>query len=243
MPAILLLLLLLSVLASSCALVGTDEAASEEAPAPQALGDGLREVAERRQAIDEEVDQALALLRRADEAVARARRAPLVDQGLEEGVEVRAELADLTPDDLRADLRELASRIDETRGVVAALRATLRDDEVWEHAYLDAQDAILRTVREHAAAGDALLQLVDRHRPTYDAALERLEAVAQERDELEDEAAAADEVDDLLADIREPLGLAQDELAEFRDRRRATGRQVNEATADAATVRDRRAGG
>jgi chromosome segregation ATPase len=237
-----LLLLLLSALTASCALVGADRAAPDAAASPAQLGEAISSVSERRRAADEEVDRALGALRRADEAIARARRAPLVAQGLEEGLEVREELADLAPDRARDELRDLAGSIDAARTLVATLQASTPEDAAWRHRYLAAQDEVLRNLREHAAAGDALLQLVDRHRVTYDAALEVFEEIAEEREDHDDRS-AADAVDEALDGFREPLRLAREELAEYQDRRRETGRRVNEAAADAATILDQRTDG
>jgi chromosome segregation ATPase len=236
------LLLLLSVLTASCALAGSGQAASETTGSPADLREAVSGIAERRQAIDEEVDGALGALRQADDAIARARRAPLVARGLTEGAEVREELADLDPGEVRDELRELAATIDEARTLVADLTAATPEDATWRHRYLAAQDEVLRALRGHAAAGDALLQLVDRHRGTYDAVLEALEDIAGEREERDDEA-VADAVDEALDGVRAPLRLAREELAEYQDRRRETGRRVNEAAADAATVLDQRTGG
>jgi chromosome segregation ATPase len=235
------LLLLLSVLTASCALVGSGQTAAPDAAAsPAQLRELISDIAERRQAVDEDVDRALGALRRADDAIARARRAPLVARGLTEGVEIRGELADLAPEESRGELRELAGGVDEARALVADLQASTPEDAAWRHRYLAAQDGVLRAVREHAAAGDALLQLVDRHRAAYDAALEEFEDIAEEE---HDDRAAADAVEEALAGIREPLRLAREELAEYQDRRRETGRRVNEAAADAATVLEQRTGG
>jgi hypothetical protein len=241
MPVI--LLLMLSVLATSCALLSDEPNSSEGAPTTSELGETMREVAERRQEADDEVTRALAVLRRADDALAHARRAPLVDQGLEEGREAGEELAELAPDEVRTQLRDLARRIDEARGLVARLRESTGDEATWRHRYLGSQDALLQALREHAAANDALLQLVQRHRESYETALAALEEVAEAREELEDEAAAAAAVDEALGAVDGPLRLGREELGEYRDRRRATGRRVNEAAADAATVLEQRTDG
>jgi chromosome segregation ATPase len=241
MPVI--LLLMLSVLATSCALVSGGPAPSESGPTTRELGEAMREVAERRQEVDDEVTRALAVLRRADDALAHAQRAPLVDQGLEEGRETREELDELAPEEVRAELRDLARRIDEARGLVASLRESTGDEATWRHRYLGSQDALLQALREHAAANDALVQLVARHRESYDAALAGLEEVADEREDHEDEAAAAAAVEEMLEGLEGSLRVARDELGAYGDRRRATGRRVNEAAADAATVLEQRTDG
>jgi hypothetical protein len=241
MPVI--LLLMLGMLATSCALLPGEPAPSETAPPTAELGEAMRDVAERRRETDDEATRALAVLRRADDALAHARRAPLVDQGLDEGREAREELAELAPDEVRSELRDLARRIDEARALVARHREATGEDDTWRHRYLGSQDALLQALREHAAANDALLQLVGRHRESYDRALARLEEVAEEREEHEDEAAAAAAVDEVLAALDGRLRLGRDELGEYRDRRRVTGRRVNEAAADAATVLEQRTDG
>lgn len=231
------LLLLCSLLTAGCLAVGGDAAADE--PRADAIESGLREVAERREAADGEVDAALATIRTADELIARSRRAVLVDESIERTPAVRDDLEALDPEAVREQWYELARVIDTTRVEVA--RAEEEGDGA--RALREAQDALLRAVREHAAAGDALLQLIDRHRTTYVSALDRIEAVGEERARYRDERELAAAVDLELGGVLDALDLARDELTEFRDRRRATGRAVNEASADLSTVLEQRAGG
>jgi hypothetical protein len=126
--------------------------------------------------------------------------------------------------------------------VVAGARETADEDDAWYLRYLDAQDGMLRAVREHAAAGDAMLQLVERHRPTYLAAIETILEVADGEEFAGDDAETAEAIQAELADLLESLDLAEQELETFRQQRRDSGQRVNEAAADAATIFDQRPG-
>jgi hypothetical protein len=236
--------LLLVVLAAGCTLVGGGDQA---APASASIDEGLATVAEERRAADAEVDEALAVTGDADDALSRVRRPAFVAEGIEEVRQVVARLEELDPSSGRAQLRTLATSVDDVRTTLAAARERA-DDEPWEATYLHAQDQMLQAVREHAAAGDAVLQLIERHRPAYLDALDRAAEVLAEEldpgdaDDEVDRATVAGRVEEGLAGMLEPLELAREELETFQRRRQETRQRVNETTADAATVFDQRPG-
>jgi hypothetical protein len=239
------LLLLVSVLLVACTATAESEVRADDADVDE-VQERLREVAVTRSEVDGRLEAALGVVGEVDAVIETSRTPALAADGLAALQAVRDDLEDLDPEELREELRELATSIDEAR---ASLATALEDREGWQADYLVAQDQVLGAVREHAAACDALVQLIDRHRPAYEAALDRLAEVEEEWAEArEDDDAVgaprqrdlAEEVEAALSGRLEAVALAQEELATYAERREATAEAVNQATADAATVFDRR---
>ncbi len=203
--------------------------------------DRLREVARLRSEVDAEVEASLAVMGEVGGVLTTVRSPSRAPSGFAAVGQVRDDLDDLDPDGLREDLRELAAAVDDAR---ADLALVAEGSDGWEEEYLGAQDRVLVAVREHAAAVDALVQLIDRHRTTYATVLEKLAEVEDDPGEdPEGDRDLAEEAEEALSGRLEPVSLAQEELTTYAERREATAGAVNEATADAAMVFDRRPDG
>lgn len=234
-------LLLLAGLAVGCeaspATEPTDDAS--RTAVLQALRGRMADVAEAQADADAALNAVLETVRRLDEAVADLEREATFDQRLSDHADLHEEVAaTAVGDDLREDWFAVAEVVDAARADLAEARARLQDP--WEVDYLDAQDEVLVAVRDYARVADRVAQLVVRHWPTYEQVEARIAEVAEQRGDYRDAAEARDallvELDPLLGD----LATAQEQLAEYRDRRQEAGRAVNEATADAVTVHEQR---
>lgn len=243
------LLLLVSVLLVACTATADPDVRADDAD-PDEVEDRLREVAADRSGVEARLEAALTVVGEVDAVLETARTPVLAEEGLAAVETARDDLADLDPDDLRGALHGLAGTVDDAR---AELGRVLESSEGWRADYLLAQDEALSALREHAAACDALVQLIDRHRPAYEAALERLAEVEREwsgdtdpgddpggEDDARRKRDLTREIEAALSGRLESVALAQEELAAFAERAEATAAAVNEATADAATVFDRR---
>ena len=229
-------------LVAGCSPSPTSPAPSED-PTHTAVLRSLRgrlaSVADAQAAADEDLNAVLERIRRLDEAIVELER----ESGFDDRLQAYDPLhEDVEATSVGAELREgwfeVAEVVDEARGALARARQVL--DGEWEGEYLDAQDEVLVAVREYARVADRLAQLVIRHWPTYEQIDQTIADVAQRRGNYRDAAEARDalavELDPLLAD----LATAQEQLAEYRDRRQQAGQRVNEATADAVSVYQQR---
>lgn len=198
-------------------------------------------VAEDQAAADASVNDVLEVVRAVEESVAALRGPAGFDAALEEHAPVHQQVEATRASGLRDGYLRVAEDVDEARQVLASARARL--DDPWEQEYLDAQDAVLLTVREYARTADQLAQLLEQHWQTYTDVDAEVVAFAARRGNYRDEQEAANafavELDDVLGD----LAVAEAQIAEYRTRRTAAGRAVNEASADALSVWERRADG
>lgn len=239
----LLPLLLLTGLVAGCS--ATPEAAPTEDPLRETLLGSLREevsqVAQTQADADEELNEVLEVVRRLDEAVGELEREETFDEALSDHGDLHEEVAETSVDEeLREAWFDVADDVDEARSSLAGSREVL-DDE-WEVRYLDAQDEVLVAVREYARAADRLTQLVIRHWPTYEEVDESIVEFADGRGNHRDTAEARDALLVELDPFLPELETAQEQLAEYRERRSEAGAAVNDATADAVTVYEQRPG-
>ncbi|MBW3657672.1 MAG: hypothetical protein KY457_03475 [Actinobacteria bacterium] len=194
----------------------------------------VADVAAAQAAADPLLASALSGVREVDFLVARLRDPATVDTAKDAFPRVRSavEAVDLAP--LRPAIREIAFAVDHAR---AALAVAERDaPTAWEARYLAAEDRTLVAVRTYAAEADALAQVLERYWPTYLEVADVTGTFVEERwlYRSSDEAAAAYEVE--LAPHLPELATAQERIAEFRERRDAAARDVNEAVADTREV-------
>ena len=234
-------LLLAAGLVAGCSTSPTPTAPSEDETRTavlRSLRGRLAGVADAQAAADEDLNAVLEPIRRLDETVPAFDQVPGFDERLEQYDDLHEDVEATSIEGLREDWFEVAEVVDEARGALAEARQVL--DGEWEGEYLDAQDEVLVAVREYARVADRVAQLVIRHWPTYEQIDQTIADFAERRGNYRDTTEARDalavELDPLLGD----LATAQEQLAEYRDRRRQAGQRVNEATADAVTVYEQR---
>lgn len=219
----------------------TAAAADDRAAVLADLRDDVAAVAEDQTAADAEVNDVLEVIRAVGESVAGLRDAAGFDAALDAHDAVHQQAAGVEASGLRDGYLQVAEDVDAARQALASARARL--DDPWEQEYLDAQDAVLLAVREYARSADQLAQLLEQHWTTYLEVDEQVVAFADRRANYRDEQEAADafvvELDDVLGD----LAVAEAQVAEYRTRRSAAGQAVNEASADALSVWERRPDG
>lgn len=195
-------------------------------------------VDEQQAAADQALNGALDTVRLVDEALAQLERPTAFDAALTGYDQVHQAVDATTVDGLREEFFAIAEAVDTARTTLS--RARQRLDDPWEVAYLDAQDEVLTTVRSYAETGDRLAQLLIQHWPTYVDVDGRVVDFAARRgnyrDTPEATAALAVEIDTVLGD----LIVAESQIAEFRTKRSEAGRAVNDASAAAVEVYQRR---
>lgn len=235
-------LLLAAGLVAGCSASPTSTAPSEDparTAALRSLRGQLAGVAEAQATADEDLNAALEPIRELDEAVVELGREAGFDQRLEAYDELHEDVeAASVGEGLREDWFDVAEVVDEARGALAGARQVL--DGEWEREYLEAQDEVLVAVREYARVADRVAQLVIRHWPTYEQVDQTIVDVAERRGNYRDTAEARDALAVELDPLLDDLATAQEQLAEYGDRRQQAGQRVNEATADAVTVFEQR---
>ena len=232
------LVLLLASLAVGCASAPVSgepsPAVDGRAVALARVTDAVADVAAAQAEADPMLATALAGVRELDVLVARLRDAETVDAAKDTWPRVDGAVQAVELEPLRPRIREIAFAVDRARAALSRASEGLEDD--WETRYLAAQDETLAAMRTYAEEADALAQVLARHWPTYDALAELTATFVEQRWFYRDaeEAAAAYEV--AIAEHREDLARAQDEIRRFRERRDEAGRAVNTASAAAAEV-------
>lgn len=201
----------------------------------------VADVAEDQAAADADVNEVLEAVRAVEESVAALRGPAGFDAALDAHAAVHEQVEATRVTGLRDGYLRVAEDVDDARQVLASARSRL--DDPWEQEYLDAQDAVLLAVREYARTADQLAQLLEQHWDTYAGVDAEVVGFASRRGNYRDEQEAADafavELDGVLGD----LTVAEAQVAEYRTRRSAAGQAVNEASADALTVWERRPDG
>lgn len=217
------------------------------APEPRPLdGSGPAAVAAVSEVADAQVDadralaEALDGLRAGDEAVRRARAAASVDAALAEVDDVRARLEELDLEAAGTALEELTGATARAQAAVARAAADAEGTDAWLSSYLEAELAVLAAVDAHVAAGDDLRVAIAGHRDVLLDALDVLAEVAGRRGDLRDAEEAAAAVEVALRDTLEDLIDAQEATAAAGAARATSGEALNEASADAAAVAERR---
>lgn len=239
-----LALLLTALLTAACSATPADlpAAAATDDTAAEALAEldvALAGVSEGQDVADRAVNDVLEVVRAVDETVAQL-AAPA---GFDEAVAAHAEdvhprVTATTVDELRQGYLDVAATVDDARQTLASARAVL--DDPWEQEYLDAQDAVLLAVREYARTADRLAQLLVQHWPTYADVDATITDFAGRRGNYRDTQEAVDALAVEIDTALDELAVAQAQIAEHRARRTTAGRAVNDATADAVTVFERR---
>lgn len=244
-PAVrtLLVLLLAALTSVGCSAAPTPAptdgvAAADRAQVLADLRTEVADVAEDQATADARVNEVLEAVRAVEESVAALRGATGFDAALESHEAVHGRVGETRASGLRDGYLQVADDVDGARQVLASARARL--DDAWEQEYLDAQDAVLLAVREYARTADQLAQLLERHWPTYVTADEEVTTFAARRGNYRDEQEAADAFAVELEGVLGELAVAEAQIAEYRTRRTAAGQAVNEASADALTVWERR---
>lgn len=190
---------------------------------------------------DAEVEAALDAFRDADTTLAWVRSTLRIDAGLEQAEVAREGIAQVSAEALRTELREVAEAVDDARAELARVRAAVEDD--WTARYLDAQDAVLMAVREHAATGDALAQVLGHARAHYLDALDVVVEQAAVRDRYRSVEEAVGAMQVALGPHLADLTASQDRIARYRREHVQQAAEVNRASADAATIYDARPAG
>lgn len=204
-----------------------------------ALRDEVAAVGAGRGEADAAVNEVLEVVRAVNEAVAGLGNATTFDATLAAYEDdVHARVAAVEVDGLRDGYFAVAEDVDEARQTLASARQRL--DDPWEATYLDAQDAVLLAVRDYAEVADRLAQLVVQHWPAYTDADGRIVDFAARRGNYRDTQEAFDALAVELDTVVDQLAVAEAQIAEYRGRRTAAGRAVNEASADAVDVYERR---
>ena len=207
-----------------------------------ALVDDLREavaaVATEQAAADTRLLAALEAVRAVDEGLAPLRIVDTIDDAVAAWSDADAAFRRAEVTDLRTGYLETAAAVDRARETLATTRSQLTS--AWEVSYLDAEDEVLATVRTYAESADRLAQLLERHWPAYVKVADQVSSFVERRWFFRSPQEALDaltvELDTLLID----LATAQRELAQYRREREAAAQAVNEATAEAVAVWNRR---
>lgn len=203
------------------------------------LGDEVAAVAQGQGRADAAVNDVLEVVRAVDESVAELRTTAGFDDALSSHTqEVHPRVVDTEVEGLREGYLAVADDVDDARQTLALARQRL--DDPWETDYLDAQDAVLLAVRDYARVADQLAQLLVQHWPTYTEVDGRIVDFTERRGNYRDEQEASDALAVELDPVIDDLAVAESQLADYRARRSAAGQQVNDATADAVTVYERR---
>lgn len=234
---------LVCLLLVAAAAVACDPAATVPTPTPvvddravtfRELRDDVAAVATAQAEAEDGINRALEATRALDRTVVNFLDADRIDDQVERWPEVRA-VADAAPlTGLRDGFIDVALATDRARASLS--RAEGRVDDDWEHEYLEAQDEVLRSVRDYAEEADRVAQLLERHAGTYAFFLGKHVDFVERRwffrsaDEAAD--AYATEVDTRLDD----LAVAQQELADQVQTWRDAGVAVNDATAIANRI-------
>jgi hypothetical protein len=242
MRPVTLLLTALVVVLSACATTVPDAPPTASETDHGALVDDLRDavaaVAAAQAAADTRLLAALAAVRAVDEGLAPLRAVDTIDDGVAAWPDAEAAFRRADVTDLRAGYLATAAAVDRARETLATTRIQLTSD--WEVTYLDAEDEVLAAVRSYAESADRLAQLLERHWPAYVRVADQVSSFVERRWFFRSPQEALDaltvELDTLLID----LAAAQGELAQFRREREAAALAVNEATAEAVAVWNRR---
>jgi hypothetical protein len=241
LPAVVAVLTLVGCSSTPSSTPTADAASGDRAEVLADLRDEVADVAEDQAAADRSVNDVLEVVRAVEESVAALRGHAGFDAALDDHATVHDRVEGTRVGGLRDGYLRVAEDVDDARQALASARARL--DDPWEQEYLDAQDAVLLAVREYARTADQLAQLLEQHWPTYVDVDAEVAAFAARRGNYRDEQEAADAFAVELEDVLGDLTVAEAQVAEYRTRRTAAGQAVNEASADALAVWERRAGG
>lgn len=229
-----------SVLLALLALLAACDTGVEEPPPVvidlEPLQEPMAEVVASQREADQQLATVLAAVRDMDTIIGGFRDPGTVDDARGGWDAVAETFARAETDGLRERYIDLAHAVDGAREVLHGIRDGL--DEGWERDYLDAEYEALMAVRAYAEESDVLVRALLTHWPTYEAVHDETAVFVEERWLYRDSEEAADAYELAVSGHLGPLELAQEQIADGRERREDAAQRANEAAQRAREVFD-----